>query len=100
MKEMGWYDTFVKKFPCTTAYDILAKLDEIMQIYSFNKGTYTMEQLLENEDDFGKVLLAFMLKVAQDNLEHDTTVSGREGTFDKRSGEPGLSHIVWEVRGG
>ena len=75
------------RWDLTKVEHILKQMDEILRIYD---GRF-------DEEGFEQVCLNFFKDVAEANLDHDTYESHKKGTFPKRPGKAGSSHVVWEV---
>lgn len=76
-----------QRWDLTQAKDILMQMDEILRIYD---GDF-------DKDGFEEICRQFFKDVAEANRDHDTSVSLKKGTFPKRPGKAGISHVVWEV---
>ena len=83
----GMKELWDSRWDLTKAEHILRQMDEILRIYD---GRF-------DEEGFEQVCLNFFKDVAEANLDHDTSKSLKKGTFPKRPGEAGISHVVWEV---
>ena len=95
--DWAWYDECIGGNKITTAHDVLSKLDEAIRISSYADGNYTIDTLTKNMDEFIQRVSDLLLLIVRSNLKHDTRESKRVGTFPKYEGEPGISHLVWEL---
>ena len=69
---------------------MLVKLDEVMRVYGLN------------EEKFKYQVGRLMWEVVQQNLpintiDKDSPTHMHVGTFPKWSGEPGISHLLYEI---
>ena len=98
------YEHFVKPGRYNNASSILIKLDEIIGTHSIGKDNQPCHRtLLENEKEFRQQIGDFIMLVVKQNLNactvgEDCDEYGKVGTVPKWRGQPGISHIVHEVR--
>tara|TARA_R110002020_G_scaffold264483_2_gene479242 strand:- start:462 stop:779 length:318 start_codon:yes stop_codon:yes gene_type:complete len=93
------YEHFVEPGTHRDATSLLVKLDEIIRMH----GGFSWETLMKNEEAFRQSLGDFMLQVVKENLDVDTVKEdsehkGKIGNFPKWEGEPGITHMIWELR--
>jgi hypothetical protein len=99
MTGIDHYENFIEPGTHRDATSLLVKLDEIIRMHAFNKW----DTFVKNEESFRKAVGDFMIQVVKENLDVDTVTKGSEfkgkiGNFPKWKGEPGITHMIWEVR--
>jgi len=97
------YEHFVKSGQYDNAASILIKLDEIIGIHSLGEQGPSYGALLRNEEAFRQRVGDFIMLVVKQNLNactvgDDCDEYGKVGTIPKWRGQPGITHIVHEVR--
>ena len=101
---IDWFENFVKTGQYNSAAGILVKMDEIIRMHSVGEDNHPCHKaLLENEEEFRQKIGDFIMLIVNQNLDACTVGEGCEeygkvGTIPKWKGQPGISHIVHEVR--
>lgn len=97
--KIDWMETFVLGESYQTAYAILMKIDELVRGYSAADGRPpSWDSLIKRQEAFSRDVGRLVLRAVYTNLGADTVMGQfKAGAFPKYAGEPGFSHLLYNL---